>query len=251
MATTPTWQGATSGQLPKAAQVNQFLGSHQTQLLYSSLRKAAQDVAGSGSVNTNGLYLAQSFTTAVGQTTIGYVQLDMTTTGGLASVLPPTTLSLYANSAGAPTGAALITTALAAEYVASSISTTITIPLPITGLTASTTYWLVLTPAGDASHFFNWNKSNQVSGASTSANGTVWAAQAFGLLYQVWDQTISAPQVISIWEDSGARWTWFGYSGNTPITIAEYTAGQTVTATSYTQSYRNLTFSGSAITSIT
>jgi hypothetical protein len=202
-------------------------------------------------VNTNGLYLAQSFTTAVGQTTIGYVQLDMSTTGGLVSILPPTTLSLYANSGVAPSGSALVTTTVAAEYVATHVGTTITIPLPITGLTASTTYWLVLTPAGDASHFFNWNKSNQVSGASTSVNGTAWTAQAYGLLYQVWDQTISSQQVISIWEDSGARWTWFDYSGSTPTVIAEFTAGQTVTATSYTQSYRSLTFSGSAVTSIT
>jgi hypothetical protein len=68
---TPTWQAATTGQLPKAAQVNQSLGTHKIQLLYPALRKANQSTAGSGTTQTNGLYIAQSFTTAVGQTQTG------------------------------------------------------------------------------------------------------------------------------------------------------------------------------------
>jgi hypothetical protein len=249
--TTPTWQAASSGQLPKTAQVNQLLGPHQAQILYPSLRKANQSTAGAGSVNTDGTYLAQSFTTASGQTQVGYVRLTISTTGGLTGLLPPTTVSLYASSGTAPTGSALGTVHLTAEYVASSPAI-VSIPLPVTGLTASTSYWLVMASAGDASHFFNWFKSNQVSGASTSPDGSTWTAQAYGLLYEVWDQTIasSATQPIFTWEDDGAAWTWLDYNGDGTLNIiAEYTTGQT--STTYTQSYRTLAYSNFTLTAVT
>lgn len=250
MATTPTWLAATTGQPPKASQVNQYLGPHQAQLLYPSLRKANQSTAGSGTVQTNGTYIAQSFTTAVGQTTIGYVVLTINTTGGLTGLLPPTTLSLHANNAGAPAAAALATTTIASEYVASVPGATVEFPLPVTGLTASTTYWLVLSASGDSTHHFNWSKSNQTSGTSTSPDGTTWTAQTYGLLYEVWDQTISDITVKFLWEDAGARWVWLAYNADdTLANIAEYTTGQTTTG--YLQSFRTLTYSSKGITAVT
>lgn len=246
MATTPTWQAATSGQMPRADQVNQYLGTHKLQVLYPALRKANQSTAGSGNVQSNGLYIAQSFTSAVGQTQVGYVVLTISTTGGLTGLLPPTTLSIRANNAGAPSSTVLKSVTIASEYVASGPTTSI-FPLPVTGLTASTTYWLVITASGDAGHHFNWSKSNQVSGCSTSPDGITWTPQAFGLLYEVWDQTISGITPILSYEDDGARWTSMVYNpDNTVAVIAEYTAGQT--ATGYSQSYRNITYSNGSAT---
>jgi hypothetical protein len=246
---TPTWLAATSGQAPKVAQVNQNLGTHKAQLLYTSLRKANQSTAGAGNTQTNGLYIAQSFTTAVGQTQTGYIVLTISTTGGLTGLLPPTTVTLRTNNAGAPSSTILGTTTLASEYVATGPATSV-IPMPVTGLTASTTYWIVLSATGDSTHHFNWSKSNQVSGTSTSPDGITWTPQAYGSLYEVWDQTISGIQPIILWEDSGARWVWLNYNADdTVATIAEYTAGQTTTG--YMQSFRNLTYSGGSITAVT
>ena len=246
---TPNWLAATSGQLPKAAQVNQLLGTHNVLPLYPALRKANQSTAGSGTTQTNGLYIAQSFTTAVGQTQIGYVVLTVSTTGGFTGLLPPTTLTLRPNNAGAPSSTILGSTTVASEYVAAGPATSI-IPMPVSGLTASTTYWLVLSATGDSTHHFNWSKSNQTSGTSTSPDGTTWTAQTYGSLYEVWDQTISGFNVILTWEDSGNRWVWLDYNGNGTLNkIAEFTAGQTTTG--YMQSFRTLAYTGTTITTVT
>jgi hypothetical protein len=158
-------------------------------------------------------------------------------------------VTLRTNNAGAPSSTILGTTTLASEYVATGPATSV-IPMPVTGLTASTTYWIVLSATGDSTHHFNWSKSNQVSGTSTSPDGITWTPQAYGSLYEVWDQTISGIQPIILWEDSGARWVWLNYNADdTVATIAEYTAGQTTTG--YMQSFRNLTYSGGSITAVT
>lgn len=248
MTTAPTWKAATSGQLPVTSQVNQFLGPHTTQFLYPSLRKANQSTAGTGTVQTNGTYIAQSFTTAVGQTQVGYVRITLQTTGGFTGLLPPTTLSLHANNAGAPASTALQTVTMASEYVGSAPAI-VDFPLPTTGLTASTTYWLVLAAAGDSTHHYNWGKSNQTSGASTSPDGVTWTAQAYGLLYEVWDQSIQDVNPKFTWEDGGARWLWLDYNANDTLNvIAEYTAGQT--STTYAQSFRTLTYTNMQITKV-
>lgn len=249
MATTPTWQAATSGQPALAGHVNQLLGTHKSTLLYTGVQTAAQTTVGTGSVSSNGLYIAQSFATAAAQTAIGYVLAYITSGSATSgSQLGPTTLSLYANSAGAPTGSALVSCTLTAEYVANA-PTFVTFPLPITGLTASTTYWLVLAPAGNVTYSYLWYKSNQTSGASTSTNGTSWTAQAYGLLYQIYDQTASG-SLVSAWDDSGARWTWTSYNTNGTINqYAEYTAGQT--AAGYLQSFRTMAYSNGLLKTIT
>lgn len=249
MTTTPTWIAATTGQLPLANQINQFLGPHQMQMLYPSVQKAAQTTAGAGATQSNGLYIAQSFTTAVGQTTIGYVLLTIGTAGGLTG-LAPTTLTLRANNAGAPSTTILATTSIAAEYVAMVPTAIVSFPLPVTGLTASTTYWLVIAAAGDPTHHYDWSKSNQVSGTSTSPDGVTWTAQAYGSLYQVWDQTIVGSSPLFTWEDAGARWVWFGYNTNgTMSSIGEYTSGQTTNG--YAQSFRSPTYTSGKLTGAT
>lgn len=242
--TTPTWQAATSGQPPKADQVNQLLDTHTTQLIYTGTLKSSQNTAGVGTTNTNGLWIAQSVSTVVGQTTVGYVNLTVSTTGGFTG-LAPTTVSIYTDVAGAP-GVSLGSMTVTGEHVAASPAI-VTYPLPVTG-SLGITYWIVMQAAGDASHFYGWHRSNQVSGASTSPDGITWTPQAYGMLYQVYDQTI-VPPVVASWEDNGARWVWFSFNGdNTLAEISEYTAGQT--ATGYMQSFRALSYSNGSITTI-
>lgn len=234
MGTTPTWQGATAGQPALAAQVNQFLGAHNSTFLYAATQKVAQSTAGSGGVNSNSLYIAQSFTSASGQTQVGRVVLTLAVTASPS----PLTVGLYANSGGAPTGSALVSAAVPKEFLTGSPAT-LSIPLPAT-ISALTQYWIVTTAVGDVSNFYTWSKSNQVTGASTSANGTTWAAQAYGLLYQVYDQTASG-NLTHTYDDSGARWSLLAYNGSNQITqLAEYSVAQ---SSGYIESNRTLTYS--------
>lgn len=247
MSTVPTWLGATSGSLPAAGQINQFLGQHAATILYAGVLKESQTTNGSTHTSSTGTYMAQSFTTATGQTAIGYVIVPITSATSSGASLPPMTLSLYANSASAPTGSPLVSTTITTEYAylasggGSAFNTPLIYPLPITGLTASTEYWLVTAPQNSSTNHYSWQQSNQTSGASTSTNGTTWTAQTYGFQYAVYDQTATG-LLTATWEDSGARWTAFTYNALAQIsTLAEYTVGQT--SVGYTQGYRTLTYS--------
>ncbi|WAL67154.1 hypothetical protein ORV05_05020 [Amycolatopsis cynarae] len=240
---TPTWLAATAGQPTKAGQINQFLGTHSVQFLYSATQTVAQATAGTGGVNTNGLYIAQSFTTPSNQTQIGWIGINATVTGTPA----PLTVTVQTNNAGAPSGTVLATTLIPAEFLTGTPGN-IPIPLPCT-VTASTTYWVVAQAVGDASNYFTWYKSNQTSGASTSANGTTWSAQTYGLLYNVHDQS-SVPPLLFTYEDNGARWTeWVFHTNGQFYILAEFTQGQTPTG--YTTSLRTLNYTNGLLTSIT
>lgn len=245
--TGPTWQAATAGQPPLVAHVNQLLGTHALQMLYTGTETSSQGTAGSGNATSNGLWIAQQFTTGSSQTAIGYVGLNLNATTPNGANLAPWTVSIYANSAGLPSGPALVTTTATAEYVTTTPAVVI-IPTPASGLAPSTTYWIVTTAAGNATYYYEWAHSNQSSGAATSTNGTTWTAQAYGLLYQVWDQTPILP-LVATWEDGGARWTtqWTNPAGQITI-LGEYTAGQTTSG--YLQSIRDLTYSNNVLTGV-
>lgn len=238
----PTWLGATSGQPGQAGQVNQFLAAHAVTYVYTGVKTAAQTTAGAGGFTTATHWIAQSFATASGQTTIGWVSLALDLTGTPA----PTTVSIQANSASAPSGTALVSSVLPKEFVTGSFAQ-VNIMLPVTGLTASATYWIVVNQAGDASDYFSWEYSNQTSGCSLSTNGTSWTAQSQGLLYQVYDQTAAGP-LTGTWEDSGARWTGLSYTSGLVTGLTEYTAGQT--AAGYTAGKRTLSYSSGLLTGV-
>lgn len=239
---TPAWLGAEPGGTMYAAQINQFLGTHQNTFVYTGALIASQTTAGSGSVNSNGVWNAQSFATG-SFTTTGRFAFNLVVTGGPA----PITLSLQANNAGVPSGTALTSTTVSAGW-GNATAAYQSIPLVATGLTASTTYWLVASSAGDASDFYQFNKSNQASGAATSSNGTSWTAQAYGLLFDVWDLS-AVPPLQHTWEDQGARATRFFYNSNaTPGALEEYTlaeGGHSV------YSYRTYNYASGEIVSIT
>jgi hypothetical protein len=244
---TTTWLAATTGQPPLAQQVNQLLVTHPFQNIYTGTQTASA-TGGSGNSNTNGLWLAQSFTTAGGQTAIGYglIQVFPSPSTSSSTKLGPTTVSIYTNSAGAP-GVPLVTATLTTEYSNVTPLDTI-VPLPVTGLTAATTYWIVISAAGNSSFSYTWNKSSAVTGASTSPNGSAWTAQAYGFRYQIFDQSLIQP-LAATWEDSGARWTAYYYNSNGTITqFGEYTSGQTTLG--YTQSIRSLSYSSNLISGV-
>lgn len=231
---TPTWVGASTGSQPLAAQVNQFLGSHQIQYIYAGIVQNSSITLGSGGVNSNGLYIAQSFTTGsaynLGRVVMGFAAMT-------GSPTATTTISIQTNSGSAPSGTALVSTVSPAQRLNNGSFST---PLPCS-LAAATTYWIVMTAAGDASNYVTWLKTTAVSGASTSVNGTSWTAQAYGLYFSCFDQT-AAPPVGHTWEDGGARWTTLSIPQATGALtgIKEYTAAQT--AGDYVYSDRTLTY---------
>lgn len=250
---TPTWSAATAGQPPLAAQVNQLLGSHAVQVLYPGTLQASNTANGSAHTSGNGIYMAQQVTTGASQTAIGYITAPIGSYTASGALLGSTTLALYSSSAGAPTGSALASVTLTTEYSDSVTGGTdtvnVTYPLPVTGLTAATTYWLVLAPAGNGTYHYTWRQSTAASGASTSPDGVTWTAQAYGLQYQVYDQAPAGSAPLGTWQDSGARWTATTYTATGEIaTYAEYTAGQT--AASYLQSYRVAAYSNGILSGV-
>lgn len=251
---TPAWTAATPGQPPLAAQVNQLLGTHQVLPLYAGVQQAAGSSTTTTATAGNGTWLAQSFTTGAGQTAIGYVLTTFNSQNTSGSNLAPATLALYANSGGAPSGSALASVSVSTEYAYSASGggtspTYIVTPLPVSGLSPSTTYWLVAPAVGNATYHYHWYQSSAASGASTSTNGTSWTAQAYGFCYQVYDQAASG-LLTATWQDAGARWTAYTYTSTGLLsTYAEYTAGQT--AGSYVQSYRAAAYSGGLLTGVT
>lgn len=234
----PIWLGATAGQATQAGQISQFLGAHAATYLYAGTLHAQANTAGSGSSGSNGQWLAQSFTTASGQTQVGRVVLTLALAGSPA----PTTIGIYASSGGLPTGSALASTPLPKEFVPGT-ATAISIPVPCT-VTALTQYWIIMSAAGSSGNQYSWSLNNVGSGAAISTNGTTYTSQAFGLMYQMFDQTVTG-NLTHIWEDAGARWTYAGYNSSNQITkLEEYTVGQ---ASGYIEANRTLTYSGSSL----
>jgi hypothetical protein len=218
--------------------VNQLLGTHPAVFLYAGAQQASA-AGGSGNWPSNGLWLAQSFTTGSSQTAVGYVTIPTTVTGSP----PPWTFSVQANSGGAPSGTPLAAVSFPKELAASQV--TALLPCPVT---ASTQYWIVAQASGDPGDYFSWARSSAGSGALTSPDGVTWSAAAFGLRYSVYDQS-PVPPLIGIVEDSGARYTLLTWSASAgPATVREFTVGQT--ASGYAEAARTLTYSGGLLTGV-
>jgi hypothetical protein len=239
----PVWLGATTGFSGQAGQVNQFLAAHQVTYVYAGVQKAAQNTAGSGGLTSASHWLAQSFTTAAGQTAAGYVAVNAWFSGAPAVTW---NFSIQASVLSAPSGTPLVSASVPKEFLALTAGQ-LNVMLPVTGLTASTGYWIVAAQAGGGSDWFAWGKSNQVSGCSTSPDGVTWTAQGEGLLYQVYDQTPALP-LTGTWEDSGARWTALSYTSGLATGLREYTAGQS--ADGYTAANRTLSYSSGLLTGV-
>lgn len=252
MPVTPTWQAPTTGQQANAGAVNQLLATHAITYVYTGSLQASVITDASAHQSGNGLWLAQRFTMGASQTTTGRVVCGIGSFTSSGASLGVATLSLQADSAGAPSGTALSSTTVYTEYAyaASShgvASALVSYPLPATGLTASGTYWLVLSAAGSGGNHYTWEESTAGTGASTSTNGTSWTAQAFGFRYQVYDASAVAP-LLGTWEDSGARWSAMAYTSGELTSLYEFTTGQT--AAGYMSSARTLTYSSGLLTGV-
>ena len=245
---TPSWLAATAGYRTLPGQLNQFLGAHASTWVYAGTQRAAQSTGSGTYASSSSTYLSQTFTTAVGQSAIGQVWLQVSTVGGspTAATIPPLTLSLYASFSGQPTGAALASTTVSEQYVYAA-PFWLPVPLCATGLTAGANYALVASAAGSGSAYYVWQHSNQVSGAATSPDGATWTTQGYGLMFQVFDQSPGG-QVQFLYDDSGARWARFTYDALGRVaTIAEYCAVQGAAPLSST---RTLTYTSGMLTGV-
>jgi hypothetical protein len=251
---TPTWQAATSGQKANAGHINQFLGQHKATFVYQGQLRSSQTTGTGVYTDTLNQWMTQTITTASTQTSISYVQLQISTIGGSPTtpLINPLTVSLYTDAGGVPTGSALASVNVASTTVYSS-PFWLTVPLAATGLTANGTYNLVVTRVGTAGHYYVMQQSNQATGAATSPDGVTWTLQPYGFIYQVFDTSSTSPtgnKILQIYEDGGARVTQFAYNSNGTISqITEYVAAQT-SSTALQQS-RNFTYTNGFITGVT
>lgn len=247
MSQIPTWQAPVAGGNGAAGAVNQFLGAHTSQIIYTGTAGNAQTTGSGLYQSTYGLWLSQQIATVAGQTTLAYVQLQLSVVGGspTLALVPAITVALYSDVNGLP-GAALVSASVSGQYVYSA-PFWVTVPLAATGLTPSSTYHLVVAAAGSASHYYTWQQSNQTSGAATGTDGANWGLGSYGFMYQLWQQGTGA-QAQFLWDDSGQRWTQLSYNALGLLTgITESTGAQ---AGGTFSSTRTLTYSNGLVTGV-
>lgn len=249
MATAP-WLAASAGFKPQPGMINQFLGAHDSVWIYSGNTLQSSETTGSGLyVSTAGQYLAQSFITGATQTTVGSVSLQLSAVGGspVTATITPLVVSLYASSAGLPTGGALAS-ATVGEVSVYSAPFWLQVPLTAYGLTASTVYWLVVSPAGTSSAYYAWQESTQTSGAALSAGGTTWTGQSYGFMYEAYDATGTMLPPLYLVDDGGARTATFTYNAAGLLaTITEQVVSQSG-AVQYSQ--RTLAYSNGLLVGV-
>jgi len=248
----PTYKAAVAGLGGNAGMSNQFLMPHTGILVYDSAVAQAGQTTGTGVyTTTQDQYLSQQFITGATQTTIGSVQLQISTVGGSAITnnITPLTVGIYADSGGEPSGTSLGTATLVETSVYAS-GFWVVILLPVTGLTGNTPYHIVVSPAGTSTAYYVWQRNNQVAGASISADAVAWEDQAFGFMYKVYDQGATAGSKWEyVLEDTATRWTQFTYDGSNDLTgITEYTVDQTGSGS--VQYSRTLTYTGGQLTGV-
>lgn len=220
MGTAPVWFAAAVGQPAAAGQVNQFLTYHNSTMSYGSAITSSETIGDAIYQETYDQQLAQMFTTTATQTSVTLVEIQLSTIGGspLTSNIAPITVSLVEDSFGSPTGTTLSSAVLNSAYVYSS-PFWVTVAVSASGLTPSTTYWIVLSMAGDVNGYYVWQQSNQGSGGLFSTDGFTWNSGGFGLMYRVSTQaTEGSGQPTIIVEDDGNRVTNFTYDVNGNLT---------------------------------
>jgi len=236
---TPAWNGATNGQLPLATQINQFLGTHAITFVYTGTSQGSSTTLSGSATNSNGLYIAQTFTPGSAQTIQRWI-FTLAVTGSPG----PLTVTIRPDNAGAPSASILSTTLVPSAFVPGAAGQ-VSVPTAQTALTNATPYWFVFSAVGDASNFYAISRTTAGSGASTSVNGTSWSTQAYGLYYQRFDTSVIAP-LAHTYEDTGARWTTLGHNANTSVSkLSEYNTAQNSGAL---QSVRSFTYSGADVT---
>lgn len=234
----PTFHSVSQNSTFSAGDVNQLLGTHAVSYLNQGA-ETATGIAATGTLNTNtgaaAQYITQPFTTIGGQTTISRVEF-LVALGGTGA---DTTIGIYANSGGNPTGAALFSITFPLDF-APTVAAYISVPC-IATVTASTIFHLVISGTASTSNFLKFSDGTTVgSAAKTSPTGVggTWTTAGKQLCYNIFNSTDGVLR--NTYEDAGARWTGFDYnqsgSSNTTISaIREYTGAlRSVRALSYT-----------------
>lgn len=242
---TPTYLAASTGSRGDAGLITQFLGGHNAQWLYSGAVLQSQQATGTAVYESlAATSYSQLITTGSSQTTIGSVALQISAVGGspTTATISPLTVGLYAAAGGMPTGSVIASAQVVEPYVYTQ-PFWCQIPLLATGLSPSSTYCLVVSGLSTGSAYYAWQCSNQASGAATSPDGVAWSAQPYGLMYQVYDTSVSG-QIQSIVADSGSRIVTFTWSGSTLTGIAEFTLSQSGAALA---SNRTLTYASNGL----
>jgi len=229
--TTPTWASAQVGTSAQAGQINMFLGSHQAQYIYTGTNQGVGGAAPTATftdMKSGGTPSLAAKIVAYPATTVSYAWVWLKATGNAADV----TAQWWTNSGSTPGaqfgGSPSVT--IPAEIVSSFGGTGgfwVAFPMPITGLTATTTYWLVLSSPGSSTNFVSWAVDSAVTGRATNPNSPpsgAWTTQTANFSCVVWGTDVAPFNLNFIWEDSGAGWvglTWDA-AGKNITTIAEF-----------------------------
>jgi len=230
--------------------INQFLGSHSVTFLRSGGTIQSQNAVGIATYqSTTSQWLSQIFATGATQSTIGGVNIQLSTVGGspVTQTISPLTVQIYADAGGLPTGPALAT-ATVSETAVYSAPFWLTVPISVTGLTPNAFYHIVVEMVGTSGNYYVWQQSNQPTGAATSPDGVTWTLQNYSLMFQVTDLT-GAGQLQFIIEDNGARTIQVSYNSQGLLSqITEFTVGQTTPGN--LQNTRNLTYTNGFLTGV-
>jgi len=180
-----------------AGQINQFLVDHNVGLYaYDGVLQVQNTTAPTTSYKTNtggstGVpqMLAQAFTVGASNFTLGRLELSVAaavSTGGSSGA--DTVVTIQTNNSGAPSGTILASCYLPASWLT---TTAQILSLPLTcALTASTTYWIVVSSTASASFYDLISSGGVATVAYTSVNGgTTWSAGATELYFCLYDNT--------------------------------------------------------------
>lgn len=236
--TTPTWYAPVVNDTAIAGNVDQLLGTHAIDYLYQGTSQESDTSGGSGYVSPFNLNLAESFTTAIGQTTISRLELYLATFGAGTDVL----LTIESDSAGLPSGTVIAgPVTIPLEFPSGAW---LSIPMPVAGLSASTQYWIVISATGSAIDYIGWAKSGSVAGAATQVTGgPPWIAQTYGFNYNVFAGVVAGDVVRNVFEDGGDRWVGLDYSAGLLTTVREL-------VNPGLRSVRTVNYSGGIITGV-
>ena len=238
----PSWNAPIVSNTYKAGDITQNLFTHPGSFTYQGTSKVTGAVATSGTVATNtgavAQYIDQPFTTAALQTTVTRIELYFQINGTGADL----TIGLYADTAGAPSGAALDTIIFPLEFEPGAI-TAISYPVGVTGLVAATKYHIVIGGTASTSNFCKLSDGTTVgTQAFTSPTGVggTWTGVGKSLQFVVYagvngvlrhtsedGATLTTGGITAI-NNNPARWTGTDYAmgsagtSGPPTTYREY-----------------------------
>lgn len=218
---------------------------HALQACYDGTSLVANTAAATGNQTNNALWLSQSFVLPSGNTETDRVELNLQNNGTGAD----TVISLRADSSGSPATTDIVAITLPLEFLTTT-ARTVSVPLYATGLTASATYWIVVSGAGGAANNVRWNTNGGApspgGGAfktSTTGAGSWSAVASTGGIMQVYAGTAGGVRN-TIYDALAAppRWEEYTYSSGLLQTLREYTLS--------VRSVRTLTYVSGVLTGV-